>query len=106
MKNKTIHSVVVPVFNEASNASALFDEIKTHIQKLTGSYEIIFVDDGSSDSTAEELLKKTPITLIQLRRNAGQSAALDAGIKQASGEIIISMDGDVQDDPSYIPVLL
>ncbi len=106
MKQHLNYSVVVPVFNEAKNAGALYDEIHSEMEKLQKSYEIIFVDDGSRDGTAEELLAKSPITLIRLRKNAGQSSALDAGIKHATGDILITMDGDGQDDPSYIPVLL
>jgi len=106
MKNNFKYSVVIPVFNEAQNAGALYDEIKVELEKLGEKYEIIFVDDGSRDNTFEELSEKSPITIVRLRRNAGQSSAMDAGIKQATGEILITMDGDGQDDPTYIPVLL
>lgn len=106
MKSNLTYSVVVPVFNEEKNAGSLYDEIHAQIVKLNKPFEIIFVDDGSRDGTTDELLTKTPITLVRLRKNAGQSAALDAGIKQAAGSILITMDGDGQDDPSNIPAML
>jgi len=106
MKNNPYYSVVVPVFNEASNAGRLYDEILAEMKKLKKEFEIIFVDDGSRDGTTEELKQKSPITIISMRKNAGQSSALDAGIKHAQGEILITMDGDGQDDPAYIGALL
>lgn len=100
------YSVVVPVHNEQGNAGALYDEIKSVMDSLKDTYEIIFVDDASTDDTSQELLSKKPITVIKFRRNAGQSSAMDAGIKHATGDILITMDGDGQDDPAYIPSLL
>ncbi|KXK11081.1 MAG: Undecaprenyl-phosphate 4-deoxy-4-formamido-L-arabinose transferase [Microgenomates bacterium OLB23] len=106
MKNKPTYSVVIPVCNEEHNAGTLYDEVKHEMEKLGAPHEIIFVDDGSRDGTVQELLAKSPITLIQLRKNSGQSSALDAGIKHATGEILITMDGDGQDDPQNIGALI
>jgi glycosyltransferase involved in cell wall biosynthesis len=99
------YSVVVTVFNEKGNAAPLYDEIAAELKTLGGSHEIIFVDDASTDGTLNELSGK-PLTIIRMRRNAGQSSAMDAGIKQATGDILITMDGDGQDDPANIPLLL
>lgn len=104
--HKPTYSVVVPVYNEAGNAGPLYEEIKAELETLGKSHEIIFVNDASADGTLQELVAKKPITIISLRKNAGQSAAMDAGIKQASGSIIITMDGDGQDDPAHIKDLL
>ena len=100
-------SVVVPVYNEEENVDELYE-------KLTGvihdSVEFIFVDDGSSDSTFERLraisVKDNRVRVIRFRRNFGQTAALSAGIDHARGEIIIPMDGDLQNDPADVPRLL
>jgi len=107
MKIKRIdYSVVVPVFNEEKNVKKLFGEIKQVLETSKKRYEIIFVDDGSSDGTLEVLKSLKPIKILVLRKNSGQSSALDAGIKTARGEIIITMDGDGQNDPADIPFLL
>jgi glycosyltransferase involved in cell wall biosynthesis len=99
-------SVVVPLFNEEGNVTELYRRIVEACQKLGKPFEIIFVDDGSSDKTLEEARELSPLTLIEFRRNFGQTAAFDAGFKQSSGEIIITMDGDLQNDPADIPLLL
>lgn len=106
MQSKIKYSVVVPVFNEEGNVAKLHSEIVAEMNKLKSSYEIIFVNDASTDSTLEVLKKMSPITVVDLRKNSGQSSAMDAGIKQASGEILITMDGDGQNDPSDISKLL
>lgn len=106
MNKKIDISVVVPVFNEVGNVKNLYKEIKTTLVSLKLTYEIIFVDDGSTDKTVDVLRKLSPLTVVRLRRNMGQSAALDRGIKQAKGELIVTMDGDGQNDPADIPLLL
>lgn len=103
------YSVVIPVFNEERNIAPLYTEL-TSVMKKLGSYEIIFVDDGSSDATFSRIVavhaRDTHVRAVQLRRNFGQSAALDAGISAAQGKIIITIDGDLQNDPADIPRLL
>lgn len=98
-------SVVVPIFNEEENISELHKEI-VEVMKTLGKYEIIYVDDGSTDKTVEQLKKLKDVTLIILNRNYGQATALDAGFKAAKGDVIISLDGDLQNDPRDIPRLL
>jgi len=103
-------SLVIPVYNEQENITPLFESITDGLLELREPYEIIFVDDGSQDRTAEILLgladKEDSIKVIQLRRNFGQTAAMMAGIDHATGDVVIPMDGDGQNDPSDIPKLL
>lgn len=99
-------SVVVPVYNEEGNVEKLHEEIKTVCQKENYKYEIIFVDDGSSDRTVEIAKKLKPLKLICMRRNFGQTAAMDAGIKAAKNDYIVTMDGDRQNDPADIPHMI
>lgn len=99
-------SVVIPVLNESQNVAGLHREIVAALRKTKKSYEIIFIDDGSTDNTLNELEKLSPVKIIQFRKNFGQSAALDAGIKEAKGQIIVTLDGDGQNDPRDIPSLL
>lgn len=99
-------SVVVPVYNEEGNVEELHREIKEVCEANNYTYEIIFVDDGSSDRTAELCKKLKPLKLIKFRKNFGQTAAMDAGIKEAQYDYIVTMDGDRQNDPSDIPNML
>ena len=98
-------SFVVPVYNEEGNVKKLHSEIVSVVQSNNYNAEIIFVDDGSTDRTLENLKKLTPIKVLVFRKNFMQTAAFDAGIKAAKGEIIITMDGDLQNDPADIPKL-
>ena len=97
-------SIVIPLFNEQDNLYDLDKEIRKVMSSL-GSYEMIYINDGSSDKTLENLKSLKSLRIINLRRNYGQSIALDAGFKAANGEYIISMDGDMQNDPNDIPKL-
>lgn len=103
-------SLVIPVYNEATNLPELHREITEACQNLKKSYEIIFVDDGSEDKSllvCKQLLKKDPrIRVIQLRKNFGQTAALSAGFDHARGNIIITMDADLQNDPQDFDLLI
>ena len=99
-------SVVVCVYNEEDNIKPLLEKLA---EALAGTnYEIIYVDDGSTDSTLEELKSADfhELKVVELRRNYGQSAALSAGIDACKGKFIVTMDGDLQNDPSDIPMLL
>ena len=100
------YSVIVPVYNEKGNVGKLDREIKKVMTNLRKSYEIIYVNDGSTDGSFEELNSLKDIIIINLNRNYGQATALDAGFKLAKGKIIISMDGDGQNNPEDIPRLL
>ncbi|MCU0846822.1 MAG: glycosyltransferase family 2 protein [Spirochaetes bacterium] len=99
-------SVVIPVFNEEENVALLHEEVKSVCVKNRFRYEIIIIDDGSSDRTPQIIRKLSPVVLIQLRKNFGQTAAMDAGIKAAKYEYIVTMDGDRQNDPNDIPKLM
>lgn len=100
------YSVVVPVYNESGNISKLNKEIQEVMSKLSKSFEVIFINDASKDGSLEELKSLKNVVIINMNRNYGQTTAFDAGFKYASGDIIISMDGDGQNDPHDIPRLL
>ncbi len=103
-------SIVIPLYNEEENVQLLFDELKAVMEKLGKTYEILMVDDGSKDKTLEVLTKiaeaDSTVVVMRFRRNFGQTAALSAGIERARGQVIIPMDGDLQNDPADIPKLL
>ncbi len=99
-------SVVIPVYNEAESVSPLHAEIVKVMESLGCSYEIIFVDDGSNDGTFEEIKKCKPMRGLRLSRNFGQTAAFGAGLAEVKGEIIVSMDGDLENQPADIGPLL
>lgn len=101
------YSIVVPLFNEEENVRVLYEKFVEVMAPLGDCYEIVFVDDGSRDRTFEILCEisttKKSVTAVSLRKNFGQTAALQAGFDHARGEIIISLDGDLQHDPAEIP---
>ncbi len=99
-------SVVVPVMNEEDNVVPMIEAVHDSLQSID--YELLFVDDGSTDRTRERIREHmTPrIKLIELRKNYGQSTAMTAGIDHAEGEYITMLDGDLQNDPSDIPMML
>ena len=99
-------SIVVPVYNEEDNVEELHKEIRNVCQEQNYDFEIIFIDDGSTDKTVERCNTLKPLKLIQLRKNFGQTAAMDAGIKAAGNDYIITMDGDRQNDPADIPNMI
>ena len=104
--NRPKLSVVVPLYNEEGNVALLHARIVEALQDLGHEYEIIFVDDGSRDKTVSIAKTLSPLTLIEFRKNFGQTAAFDAGFKAATGDVIITLDGDLQNDPKDIPLLL
>lgn len=103
-------SVVIPFYNEAENIEELYRRLTDVLHRVGRTYELIFVDDGSRDQTPvilERLFNQDrQVKVVRLRRNFGQTAALQAGFDAASGEIVISMDGDLQHDPADIPAFL
>jgi len=99
-------SLVVCVYNEEQNIKPLSEQIKAALKDFN--YEVLFVDDGSTDRTREEIkaIKDDHFVLVELKRNYGQSSALQAGIDEANGEFIALIDGDLQNDPADIPMML
>jgi dolichol-phosphate mannosyltransferase len=102
--NSPAFSVVVPLYNEEANLPILQEELRAGLSGLD--YEIIFVDDGSVDSTTERIETASNIRLIRFEKNSGQSAAIYAGLTAARGAIMVVIDGDLQNDPADIPRLL
>ncbi len=103
-------SLVVPVYNEVESLPRLIEAIEANVAPLGLSYELVCVDDGSSDGSTEFLKKEAELNpnlkAIILRRNYGQTAAMAAGFKYSQGQVVITLDGDLQNDPTDIPVLL
>ena len=103
-------SVVVPLYNEEENIHLLYEELKGVLDTMPEQAEIVFVDDGSSDNTVAQLesiqANDDHVRVVSLRRNFGQTAAMTAGFDHARGGIIITMDGDLQNDPHDIPQLV
>lgn len=97
-------SIVVPVFNEQDNMSILQSELRVALGAVD--HEIIFVDDGSTDRSAEKIERGPNVQVLRFEKNTGQSAALYAGIKGARGQTIVMIDSDLQNDPADIPRLL
>ena len=104
------YSIVVPFHNEEENVTALYARLKQVMEQVGDSFELVLVDDGSSDRTyklLEEIAAvDSRVLVVKLRRNFGQTPALAAGFDHASGEFILSMDGDLQHDPNDIPNFL
>lgn len=104
-------SIVVPVYNEVENVPLLYPAVTAALKDVTLSWELILVDDGSRDNSLAELEKLAAadpqrVRVVALRRNFGQTAAIAAGIDHSSGEIIVLMDADLQNDPADIPMML
>lgn len=110
MKEKNKLSLVIPLYNEEESLVELHKILKDVLEKMDCAYEIIFVDDGSNDKSWEkiqEIKKENPFVKgIKLRKNYGKSSALDIGFRHSSGDIVITMDADLQDDPQEIPELV
>lgn len=103
-------SVIIPIKDERDNLRPLHERLVAAVGPLNRDYELIFVDDGSADGSYELLEELAAacghVKIVRLRRNFGQTAALQAGIDAASGEILVTLDGDLQNDPADIPMLL
>src|SRR5262245_27046023 len=103
-------SVVIPLYNERDNVRLLHEALDAVLASMDRSYEIVLVNDGSSDGTEaalDALAGQDPhVKIVHFRRNFGQTAALAAGIDHAGGEIIVTLDGDLQNDPGDIPSLV
>src|SRR3989338_1564119 len=110
MENKIDLSIVVPIYNEEKNLRPLYWALKESLEPLNKSYEIILIDDGSTDASGHilnELKEKdTKVVAVTLRKNFGQTAALSAGFDQARGKAVVTLDSDLQNDPKDIPLLL
>ena len=103
-------SVVIPAYNEVDNLAPLFSELRAALEPTGRTWELVMIDDGSSDGTAQAILAESQrdprVVALILERNAGQSAALAAGLARAQGEIIVTLDSDLQNDPADLPRLL
>ncbi len=103
-------SIVIPVYNERDNLAPLLAEISAVMRGLGRAYEVVFVDDGSTDGS-DRVLRELRATHSQVRvvtfaRNAGQTAAMDAGFRRARGDVVVTLDADLQNDPADIPRIL
>jgi glycosyltransferase involved in cell wall biosynthesis len=103
-------SIVIPIFNEVDNIQPLYQKLRAAMKPTGYAWEVVFVDDGSTDGSTAVLRKlhaeQAGVRIVELRRNFGQTAAMAAGFDHAEGEIIIAMDGDLQNDPKDIPRLI
>ena len=109
--NKPSLSIVIPMFNEIDNVSPMVARVHEGLADYQGPWELLVVDDGSTDGTPQALHKETEqygshVRIVELRRNFGQTAAMQAGIDEARGELIATLDGDLQNDPADIPRMI
>lgn len=107
MSNKPNLSIIIPVHNEEKNILELYEKLYNSLSLpslIERTYEIIFIDDGSTDSTFEEIrrIKNSKVKVVRFQRNYGKAAALSCGFKRSKGDIVITLDGDLQDDPKEI----
>jgi glycosyltransferase involved in cell wall biosynthesis len=105
MSNKPHLSIIIPVHNEEENILELYNSLYSVISIVEKTYEIIFIDDGSTDDSFEKIqsIKDSRVKVVRFQRNYGKAAALSCGFKKSKGDIVITMDGDLQDDPKEIP---
>src|SRR3989344_49339 len=99
-------SVVIPLYNEKGSIGELHQRLFDVFKKIKKPFEIIFVDDGSNDGTFEAIKNLSPVRAYKFSRNFGQTSAFACGIQNAKGEIIVTMDGDLENQPEDIPLLL
>src|ERR1700722_5496688 len=107
---RSMLSVTIPIHNEEGNIPALHERVRATMEQIGQPWELILVNDGSTDSSEDILdaiaAKDLEVKVIHLRRNFGQTAAMMAGFDHARGDVIIPMDGDLQNDPADIPLML
>ncbi|MEL6523723.1 MAG: glycosyltransferase family 2 protein [Pseudomonadota bacterium] len=103
-------SAIIPILNEEESVGPMYEKVRDALEPLQRSFEIIFVDDGSTDQSfplLAEMAERDPrIVVLKFRKNAGQTAAMTAGIEYARGRLLVTMDGDLQNDPADIPMML
>lgn len=99
-------SIVFPAYNEEENVARLHGRLVSVMESLNVPYEIIAVDNGSTDQTFKKLTHLSPIKIVVIKKNVGQTAGLDAGFNEARGDIIVTLDADLQNDPEDIPLLI
>lgn len=103
-------SVILPIYNEIDNIQPAWQELSEMLKTTSRAFEVIFVDDGSNDGSRDTLIElasqESVVKIVMLRRNFGQTAAMHAGIQHATFDYIVTMDGDLQNDPASIPVML
>ena len=103
-------SIIIPTYNELQNVPPLYSELRAVLEQTERSFELIFVDDGSTDGTVESLqelaVADSRVKIVLFRRNYGQTAAMQAGIHYAEGDYLVTIDGDLQNDPQDIPMML
>ena len=110
MKSVTELSIIIPVFNEEESILELAEEISAVMKELSSEYELIFIDDGSRDSSYDKIKsladKDSRINGVRFRRNYGKAAALSEGFRISKGKMVVTIDSDLQDDPAEIPILM
>jgi glycosyltransferase involved in cell wall biosynthesis len=110
MTDETRISIIIPVYNEEANIAPLMSRLAPVLEKIPGKHETVFVDDGSGDATFARLnearVNYPIVKIVRLNRNCGKSLAYRAGFQHATGTIVVTMDGDLQDDPEEIPLML
>ena len=103
-------SVVIPLYNEEENVAIVYGELSEVMKKMNCTYELIFVDDGSKDNTLKNLIEAggddPSLRIIEFRRNFGQTAAMAAGMEHSRYDVVVTMDGDLQNDPHEIPMMV
>ncbi|MCH7505478.1 glycosyltransferase family 2 protein [PVC group bacterium] len=104
-------SVIIPVYNEEENIEPLYQELREVLENFRIDYEVLFVNDASTDNTKNILAQlagdpNNHIRIVHFKKNCGQTSAMDAGFRHASGEIFVTMDGDMQNDPKDIPAMI
>jgi glycosyltransferase involved in cell wall biosynthesis len=103
-------SIIIPIFNEQENIPLLYEQLDQVLRPLENPYEILFVDDGSTDGSQRELQslagRDSQVKIVRFRCNFGQTAAMQAGMENATGDVLVTLDGDLQNDPADIPLLL